>query len=368
MIRVCHLTSVHSAEDVRIFHKECVSLAGNGYEVFLVAHGSSYDKYGVHIVGVGDASSNRLKRMINDAKCVYRKALELNCDIYHIHDPELIPYGIKLKRKGKKVIFDSHEDVSAQIFEKEWLPKFLRRLVSKAYRIYEISAVRKFDATVVVSPHMLKAFEGVSKNLYVITNYPILTNFLENGQNIEGDLCFAGLISPLWNHHMIIHAMERIENCSYILCGRAENGYLDTLRSLPAWNRVDYKGILTHSDISRVLSSCKVGLAIYSYVPNVGNRIGTMGNTKIFEEMMAGIPIICTNFELWCDFVNRYKCGICVNPESIDEIVEAIIYLLTNPEEAKQMGKNGRRAVEEEFNWSLEEKKLFEMYEKVVEI
>ena len=51
MIRVCHMTSAHDPEDIRIFHKECVSLAKAGYEVYLVERGESYEKNGVHIVG-----------------------------------------------------------------------------------------------------------------------------------------------------------------------------------------------------------------------------------------------------------------------------------------------------------------------------
>ena len=54
MKRVCHLASVRSSDDTRIFHKECASLAEAGYEVYLVAPGESREELGVHIVGVGE--------------------------------------------------------------------------------------------------------------------------------------------------------------------------------------------------------------------------------------------------------------------------------------------------------------------------
>ena len=119
-MKVCHMTSAHDPEDIRIFHKECVSLAKNGYDVYLVERGDSYEKNGVHIVGVGTIPDSRLQRMTQGARRVYEAALALDCDIYHFHDPELLPYGVMLKKKGKKVIFDSHENTVEQIMEKEW--------------------------------------------------------------------------------------------------------------------------------------------------------------------------------------------------------------------------------------------------------
>ena len=81
---------------------------------------------------------------------------------------------------------------------------------------------------------------------------------------------------------------------------------------------------------------------------------------------MAGLPIICTNFVLWKEFVERYHCGICVDSANVDEIADAIRYLLDHPDEARQMGENGRCAVKEEFNWGVEEKKLLSLYEEVL--
>ena len=109
MTKVCHMTSAHAPEDDRIFHKECVSLAKAGYDVYLVERGDSYEKAGVHIVGIGEVSGGRLDRMFHVTKQVCEKALALDADIYHFADPELLPWGLKLKRQGKQVIFDSHE-------------------------------------------------------------------------------------------------------------------------------------------------------------------------------------------------------------------------------------------------------------------
>ena len=109
MYKVCHMTSAHEAWDDRIFHQECVSLAREGSEVYLVQRGESGEKNGIHIIGVGEMPSSRLQRIRRGARRVYQAARALDADIYHFHDPELLPYGLKLKKAGKKVIFDSHE-------------------------------------------------------------------------------------------------------------------------------------------------------------------------------------------------------------------------------------------------------------------
>jgi glycosyltransferase involved in cell wall biosynthesis len=78
--------------------------------------------------------------------------------------------------------------------------------------------------------------------------------------------------------------------------------------------------------------------------------------------MLAGLPVICTDFILWKEVVEENNCGICVNPKNVNEIVDAIKYLSDNPSIAEQMGANGQKIVLEKYNWNHEEKKLLEVY------
>ena len=59
--------------------------------------------------------------------------------------------------------------------------------------------------------------------------------------------------------------------------------------------------------------------------------------------MSAGLPIITSNFPLWKEIVEGNNCGICVNPLEPKEIAEAIEYIMTHPNEAEQMGQNGKK-------------------------
>jgi len=59
---------------------------------------------------------------------------------------------------------------------------------------------------------------------------------------------------------------------------------------------------------------------------------------KMFEYMATGLPFFASDFELWKRIVDKYPCGLCVNPVCIEEIQNACNRLLNNPEFAQNMG------------------------------
>lgn len=213
-MKVCHLTSAHSQEDIRIFHKECVSLAAAGYDTYQISVGDNRDLCGVHMIGIGERVGGRYTRMTKTAKLVYEVAVKLDADIYHFHDPELLPYGLKLKKQGKKVIFDSHEDVPAQIMDKDWIPKPLRSIVSGIYKSYETHVVKNLDAVVAATPHIAEKFQGRAKKIAVVNNYPKLDDieFHENSfEEREPIICYAGGINEVRGEKIMIEAMKDVD-------------------------------------------------------------------------------------------------------------------------------------------------------------
>ncbi len=213
-MKICHMTSAHSQEDIRIFHKECVSLAKAGYQVYQVSCGSEYEKNGVQMIGIGQPEHSRMARMTKTAKKVYKTAKQIDADIYHIHDPELLPYGLRLKKSGKKVIFDSHEDVSAQIMDKTWIPKAFRKIVSICYKVYETHVVRNLDAVVAATPHIAESFSDRCKNVVIVNNYPKLDDIdFHNTPFTERDriICYAGGIDEIRGERVMIEATKDID-------------------------------------------------------------------------------------------------------------------------------------------------------------
>lgn len=363
--KICHMTSAHSSNDTRIFHKECISLAKAGYEVYLIANGKSYEKNGVHVIGIGEQPTSRIKRMTKNVQKIYYTALDVDADIYHIHDPELLPYVVKLKRKGKKVIFDSHEDYLSTISVKSWIPKYLRPIVKTLYSIYEMSVVKKLDGAIVCYHWTEERFSKYCNNVMMVLNYPIVDDsFKLPSINFEKRaVSFAGGISPQWCHKEILCALSRVPNVTYELAGKLIGEYGSELQKMKEWDIVNYHGVLSLDKVfTEVYANSSIGMALLDYIPQCKGTMGNLSNTKFYEYMYIGLPLICTDFTLWKKIIDEEKCGIYVNPHNVEEITKAIIYLLENPEVAKKMGNNGHNAVLNKYNWKTEESKLLKLY------
>ena len=126
-----------------------------------------------------------------------------------------------------------------------------------------------------------------------------------------------------------------------------------------AWSKVNELGFLNREEVRAILAKSKVGLVTLHPIINYIDSLPV----KMFEYMAAGIPKIASNFPLWQEIIEGNQCGICVDPLDPQAIGEAIQYLIDNPSIAKQMGRNGRKAAEDKYNWAIEEQKLLKLYE-----
>jgi glycosyltransferase involved in cell wall biosynthesis len=102
-----------------------------------------------------------------------------------------------------------------------------------------------------------------------------------------------------------------------------------------------------------------MGLVLFHPEPN---HIEAQPN-KMFEYMIAGLPVIASNFPLWRQLVEGAGCGLVVNPLSVSEIAQAMEWILDHPAEAAQMGERGREYVLRQANWAPEAQKLIALYQ-----
>lgn len=363
-IKVTHLTSAHTRYDSRIFIKECISLSDIGYNTSLIVADGLQDEVrdNVKIYNVNNGSNNRISRILKSSFLVYKKAKSLNSDIYHFHDPELIPYALLLSFSGKKVVYDIHEDLTQQILIKTWIPGFLRKPTSFLFSKIEAHACKKFYSLVVPQDEMQSKFLKYNKYTYTLYNFPTKNknNKISFNRKDPYQLIYAGSIGEsrgIFNMLDLILELQKI-NPKYklVIAGNISESLLKELKLHDGWKYVNYKGVLNTENLYKFYAESSIGLILFN---NVGQYYMSYA-LKLFEYMQNGLTVIMPNFGQWVTFNNENNVGYCVNVKDAPTTAK-IISELSHLNLESFCTKNQKKC-NENFTWEIQTHKFDYIY------
>ncbi len=365
--KVCHLTSVHSRYDTRIFYKECCSLQKAGYQVTLLVSDDkpSEIKEGIEIYSIKYYQSRILRILLAPWQLIFQ-AVIIKADVYHFHDPELIIAGLCLKRFfNKKIIFDIHENIEQQMQTKYWLPDILRLPIAAFYRIL-IPIVCKEFQLVLAELSYIKDYEKFKPSYEVILNKPILKKLM-NFRMIKRNkktIFYVGKISEERGFDIFLQVIQELDKqvsgLEYHLVGTIEL-MKSNLTEYKELQNVHFYGKLPWLEAYEISKECGIGISI---LKPTGNYLNSY-STKIFEYMAIQLPFIVSDFKIYDDTVKEPQNGLLVDPLNVSDIVEKMLLLIRNKQIYAEIQSNQKKFIEL-FNWSQEEIKLVSFYEKII--
>jgi len=362
--RVAHVTTAHPHTDNRIFRKECAALAEAGLDVHLiaVADGDALI-HGVRLKAL-PRHKGRVARMVLGPWDAWRALRTVRPAMIHVHDPELIPLAVLWRTLHRRpAVFDAHEDLPKQVRGKHYLPGPVRPVIAGAARQLERLAGSRLDAVVVATPSIAHNFPQAKVTL--VQNFPWLRNFPEPTPLTTGDraVVYIGGISDGRGLPQMLDAVGRSDPASELILAGPASAETVERHLVPARDHVDYRGVIGVEDIPALLASARVGLATLHPLPNYLES----QSTKIYEYMAAARPFIASDFPSWMEQLEKFDCGIFVDPLDPQQISDAIQEFLSDDQRAREMGLRGRRALEEHFTFEREGERLVEMTRLLLE-
>lgn len=368
---ICHITLGHEPTDDRIFYKEILSLRKKYPRIVLIApeNRPPDPQYGVHY------RAFREKKFFRKLWRAYQIAKEVQAELYHFHEFEFLPLALLLKYKyRRKVIYDAHETIFWYFVDfsrhSKWItviPGFLAHgleLICAAFMDYIV-------ATIFIAPW----FRPLKKRFAKLYNYPDISFW--SGQNTDVGrqknplILYHGQLVPARKIEWMIQAMQYVKPCfpdaRLVIVGRTSEEYAvvlkDTIREYRLHDVVELRPPIPYESVPALLTTACIGIS--ALTPNQSFRHSLQ--IKPFEFMAMGIPVLGCRVPSIEYYVERTGAGMVVDPVTPATIGQTLNDLLANPEKRLAMGEKGYRIVREKYNWTAMEKRLFAIYETLLQ-
>jgi len=299
------------------------------------------------------------------------RAITKKADIYHAYNLDtLLPAYFAAKLKRAKVIYYARElctDTTG-----------MKGLQRKFWRSVERMLIRRVDRVIAVSDErarIMKEEYRVEQMPAVIINCPSgrtirashkLRDFVgsRGAGNVKIALYQGGMIQNRCLEN-IVRAVEYL-HAGIVIVFLGYGELRDELESLAAHegmaDRVFFHDAVPASELLSYTVSADIGIVIYK---NTCRNNYYCAPTKLYEYIIAGIPVVGSDFPGISPVVNRYEIGSLFDPEDVRSIADAINNVLGDKAGYTKMKKNTEKA-KEVYNWEAQREKLCEVYSDLI--
>jgi len=352
--------------DTRIFWRECRSLSRAGFEVCIVAHdipGECFD--GVRFVELPEQFTR-----ISVLTQPYRIAAflaNLEGDIYHFHDPDLLPVAGLMSRRDKVTIYDCHEWYH-EVFPHKGYPPMATKAIQFTYDVVEKHVVPSLSAVVTPTKELAAIYRGKARMTVPIVNFAPLD--LDQGDSLENirqehDLIHVGTLSKPRLSFMLDIARQlhsRGREATLLLLGISDELQTWVESQNDVHDFVMGMSRIPGDQVPRVLRTAKIGLNYHPYQP----RFMVAIPMKVFEYMRYGLPFVSSALPPLRRILDGTDTGILVESNDVSAFADAISTLLDDEQALASMGRHGQECVRRVYNWETESVKLTELYNILV--
>lgn len=367
---VCHVTSVHIPLDSRILYHECRSSAMRWRTVLVCRdHDGAREVEGVEIRPIPKARG-RIARLLT-VNAVVEAAERVGADLYHFHDPELLPAMADLAARTRKpVIYDAHEHYPDAMDQKSWIPVSLRPAAARWADSVERKRVPSMAAIITADVALEQRFSEMHPRVVRLDNYPPLALFGEPHSRTSTSpvLLYVGSVSAVRGFFDMIDVIRRVrlehQGAKLVVYGRPAEDVAsrlhETLASLPS-DAVEMRGPVPYGDLPAVLADATVGLSLLKPHPKYEKNV----SMKVFDYMAAGLPYVASDFAPLAEATGGAG-GILVPPGDSKAAAGAVLDLLRHPAQLREKSQEGRRVIERGLSWETVEPRLIALYEDLL--
>jgi glycosyltransferase involved in cell wall biosynthesis len=370
-MKVCFLSSLHPPMDKRVFDKEARTLAAAGHQVTHLAPGDGilHEVDGVQIVTYQGRKGifGRLAQLTK----LYRLACDIDADVYHCNEVDSWMVGAALRILERKVcVFDVHEHYPEE-FAENYYPKWAQPVARVMIAILINGLSRMASGIVLAKSSLEKDFSHLPKDrVHLVENFVSLAALesasREDVREPPLKLIHLGLIGRLRGWPQLLQAltMARCHSVQLLILGATNDGSEQALRTeierLGLANRVRYEAWLPYEEAMAQVRLSDAGLIMFQ--PGLYNHVHALPH-KMFDYMAGELVVIAPGFAVEVAAIVRdAQCGLLIDPSNPGSIAEAIDHLCDNPDQLQMLGRSGRTAVLNRYNWEAESERLLAMY------